>query len=112
MVGLHRGDSLGLEMGRNTWLLHAGICYGCSDCSSGLGNNSASRKSLRDEPDRLHTPRMLTADSAVSSSLDTWRERGMGIFSDTAGLVIAGNPDYDVYIFADSEGQKGLTWNF
>ena len=89
---------MGFAVDRDTRIFHIGLRCCSADCDSGLGNDTASRESLRYRAVSVYPSRMLSAYTADVTRSDSRRQYGLGIFPDAAGVLIAGNTPNDVYL--------------
>ena len=96
---------MGLALGRNTGILHAGICDSCDDSPSGLEDDSAAGQSFRKQHDSFRLDGGLAVSAAVAACADTGRECRVEFLSDTAGVFVARDIARNVYVSPENQEQ-------
>ena len=94
---------MGLALGRNTGLLHAGVCDSCDDSASGLEDDSASGQGFRKQHDSFCIDGGLAVGAAVVAGADTRRERRVEFLPDAAGVFIARDIARNVYVSSENQ---------
>ena len=91
MGSVCRRNLVGLEVGRDTWVLHAWVRCCCADSDSGVGSYSASGQGVWYEPDSVCVDGGITDSSAVGACAGIGRGGRLELFSHAAGVFVAGN---------------------
>ena len=96
---------MGLAVGRDTWIFHAGVCDSCDDGDSGVGDDSSAGQGFGKQHDSVYVDGGFAVSAAVIASADTWRECRVEFFPDTAGVFFAGDITRNVYVSPENQEQ-------
>ena len=103
MGSVRRWNLMGFALGRNTGLLHAGVCDSCDDSASGLEDDSSAGQGFRKQHDSVHLDGGVAVSAAVIACADIRRQCRMEFLSDTAGVFVARDIARNVYVSSENQ---------
>lgn len=93
-------------MDRDSRILYAGLCCGCTCSDSGLGNHSSAGQELRYGSNRVHTHGNITTHSSVIARFDSWGQVRLEILSHAASIFSSGDIVLHLHLRTKNEKQE------